>query len=91
MRRLKLPKYDRPIRYVCARCGAWKDGDANRLIVAGITGYEPDDPDAPLIASAREAEMSFMSQHGKTCRADIRIIYPDSPEWKRLDRDKRED
>ena len=91
MKHMKLPTSKRPIRYVCTGCGAWHDGDANRLIVAGITGYEPDDPHAPLIASAKEAEMPFMARHGRTCRANISIIYPGSPEWAELDADKRED
>ena len=91
MRRLKLPKYDRPIRYLCTCCGAWRNGDANRFIVAGITGYEPDDPDAQETASARQTEMPFIARHGKTCRGTIRIIYPSNPEWEKLDAAKREE
>jgi hypothetical protein len=91
MSRLKLPKYDRPVRYLCTHCGAWREGDANRLIVAGITGYEPGDPDARQTASAQQAEMPFLDRHGKTCHATIRIICPDSPDWEKLHRDKRED
>ena len=91
MSRLKLPKYDRPVRYLCTYCGAWREGDANRFIVAGITGYEPGDPDAEQTAAAHQAEMPFIARHGETCRASIRMIYPDSPEWERLHQDKRED
>ena len=80
-----------PIRYLCSHCGAWREGDANRFIVAGITGYEPDDPDVQQTVSAREAEMPFIARHGETCRATIRIIYPESPEWAKLDASKKED
>ena len=88
---MKLPKSKRPIRYVCRRCGGWRDGDANKLIVAGIEGFEPDAPETQQIASARAAEMPFISRHGKTCRATIDIIYPSSPQWKTLKENKRED
>lgn len=91
MHRLKLPKYDRPIRYFCTRCGAWREGDANRFIVAGITGYEPADPDLQHTISARQAEMPFIARHAESCHATIRIIYPESPEWAKLDESKRED
>ena len=90
MHRLELPKYDRPIRYICTGCGGWWDGDANRLIVAGITGYEPDDPNLQETISARQAEMSPIDRHMKKCHATIRTIKPDSPEWNTLDPAKRE-
>ena len=91
MRRLNLPKYDRPVRYVCAECGGWWEGDANRLIVANITGHTPDDPDAEQIASARQAEMSPIARHRERCAGNIRIIYPSSPDWEKVDSAKGED
>jgi hypothetical protein len=91
MKRPKLPTSSDPIRYICTGCGAWRDGDATKLIVGGITGYEPDSPDAQQIASARQAEMPFIGRHMKTCRARIRMIYPNSPEWGGLERDNRGD
>ena len=89
--RLKLPKYDRPVRYICAKCGGWWTGDANRLIVGGITGHTSDDPDAEQIESSKEAEMSPISRHGKNCNGTIKIIYPGSPDWEKVDNAKRED
>jgi len=91
MRRLKLPKYDRPIRYICTRCGGWWEGDANRLIVAGITGHEPDDPDLQETISARQIEMATIARHREKCNGKLRTITPDSPEWETLDTNKRED
>lgn len=91
MRRLDLPKYDRPIRYVCAKCGGWWDGDANRLIVAGISGHIPNDPDAEQISSARQTEMSPLGRHRERCAGSIRIIYPGSSDWDAVDATKRED
>jgi hypothetical protein len=91
MRRLKLPKYDRPIRYLCTRGGKWWEGDANRLIVAGITGCTPDDPDAQHITSARQEEMTPIERHRGKCNGTVRIVYPDSSDWGTLSLDKRED
>ena len=91
MRRLNLPKYDRPVRYVCAKCGGWWAGDANRLIVGGITGQIPGDPDTEQIESARHAEMSPIARHRERCDGSIRIIYPNSPDWEKVASAKRED
>ncbi len=90
MRRLNLPKYDRPIRYVCAKCGGWWEGDANRLIVAGITGHEPDDPDLQETISARQIEMAPIARHREKCNGNLRTITPDNPEWKTLEPTKHE-
>ena len=90
MRRLNFPKYDRPIRYICAKCGGWWEGDANRLIVAGITGYEPHDPQLQETISAKEIEMAPIARHSKKCGGNLRTITPDSPDWKTLDPNKRE-
>ena len=90
MRRLNLPKYDRPIRYICAKCGGWWEGDANRLIVAGITGHEPDDPDLQQTISARQTEMSPLARHRERCNGNIRIVYQGSPDWDLIDHAKRE-
>lgn len=91
MRGLNLPRYDRPVRYVCSKCGGWWTGDANRLIVGGITGHEPDDPVSEQIDSAREREMSTIARHRNRCDGSIRIIYPNSAEWQKVDDAKRED
>jgi hypothetical protein len=91
MRRLNLPKYDRPIRYICAKCGGWWEGDANRLIVAGITGYEPDDPQLQETISAKEIEMAPIARHSKKCGGHVRIVHQGSPDWDAVDQTKRED
>lgn len=90
MHRLKLPKYDRPVRYICTRCGGWWEGDANRLIVAGIKGCEPDDPNLQEITSARLMEIAPLDRHRERCSGDIQIVQPDSKEWNRVDPNKRE-
>jgi hypothetical protein len=35
--------------------------------------------------------MPFIARHGETRRATIRLIYPESFEWAKLDASKRED
>jgi hypothetical protein len=85
-----LPKYDRPVRYICTRCGGWWEGDASRLIVAGITGCEPDDPILPEIISAAQIEYTPMEKHREKCGGNLRIINPDSEEWDKLDPNKCE-
>jgi hypothetical protein len=87
---MKLPKYNRPIKYVCTRCGGWWEGDANRLIVAGMTGFEPDDPQVQEISSARDAEMTIIDRHSKRCGGNLDIIYESDPRWDKLDANKRE-
>jgi hypothetical protein len=88
---MTLPANNRAVRYLCTGCGAWRHGDANKLIVAGIEGCEPDSADARQVASAQESEMPFIGRHGQTCRAKIRILYPNDPQWQTLDGGKRED
>ncbi len=85
-----LPKYDRPVRYICTRCGGWWEGDSNRLIVSGITGCEPDDPILPEIISAAQIEYTPIEKHREKCGGNLRIINPDSEEWNKLDPNKCE-
>ena len=76
---------------MCAKCGGWWEGDANRLIVAGITGHDRDDPDLQQTVAARQIEMAPSARHREKCNGNIRIVYPGSPDWDAVDEAKRED
>ncbi len=86
-------KSENRVRYVCSRCGAWREADPIKLIVSLVEGYEPNSEDAKAVAEAKKMEAPFMMRHLQTCgRKGGRVdaFYPEDPEYSSLDPAKRE-
>ena len=81
------------VRSVCALCGAWKESATTNIIVSLMEGADPGSPEAKQIADAKKQEAPFFVQHLEQCGQKggmIKAIYPDEPEWSKLDSKKRE-
>ena len=83
----------RRIRYFCTYCGAWREADPARLIASLVEGQEPGSDEDKAISEARKIEGPFMAKHLAECGPKGGIVsgvYPDDPQWDKLDPNKRE-
>lgn len=81
------------MRYLCTHCGAWREADPVRLIVSLSDGAKPGSEDEKAITDAKKTEAPFMVRHLERCGRKggmVVGVYPDEPDWKKLDPKKRE-
>jgi len=82
------------VRSVCTYCGAWKESAPTNIIMSLMEGAPPGSPEAKQIADAKKTEAPFFVRHLEQCGKKggiIKAVYPDEPEYSKLDPKKRED
>jgi hypothetical protein len=82
------------VRSVCTYCGAWKESAPTNIIMSLTEGAQPGSPEAKQIADAKKTEAPFFVRHLEQCGKKggiIKAVYPDEPDYSKLDPNKRED
>jgi hypothetical protein len=82
------------VRSVCTYCGAWKESSPTNIIMSLMEGAQPGSPEAKQVAEAKKSEAPFFVRHLEQCGKKggmIKAVYPDEPEWSKLDPKKREE
>jgi hypothetical protein len=82
------------VRSVCTYCGGWKESYPSNIVISLMEGAQAGSSEAKQVNEAKKSEAPFFVRHLEQCGKKggmIKALYPDEPEWSKLDPKKREE
>ena len=81
------------MRSVCTYCSAWTETDPRKVILLMMQGTKTNSSGEKQKSDVKREDADFFVRHLEQCGKKggmVKAVYPDEPEWSKLDPKKRE-